>query len=69
MIALIPLLLATAAVPTEAPAARRGAQVTATASVTIIRAEPVSVQKEASAPAPTDRQYRRRDAMPLVEFF
>ncbi len=68
MIALIPLLLAASPVAGDPPA-RRPVISVATASVTIIRAEPVAVKPQPSAAPQTDRQYRQRDAVRLVEFF
>ena len=67
MIALLPLLLAAAPVATEA--ARPRVSRVAMASVTIIRAEPVEVEQPPSGDKHYDRQYRRRDAVPMVEFF
>jgi hypothetical protein len=64
MFVVLPLLLATApaAVP---PSATR----VATATVRIIKLEPVAANANPKEPKPADRQYRRREAMPLVEFF
>jgi hypothetical protein len=62
--ALLPLLLA--ATPAALPP--RTTRV-ATATVQIIKMEPVSANADPKDPKPVDRQYRRRDTMPLVEFF
>ena len=67
MIALLPLLLVAAPVATEA--ARPRVSRVAMASVTIIRAEPVEFEQPHSRIQHYDRQYRRRDAVPMVEFF
>ena len=69
MIALLPLLLATAPVVGDAAPVRRPVNVMATASVTIIRAEPVEAKPQPASAAQTDRQYRQRDSAPMVEFF
>jgi hypothetical protein len=68
MIALIPLLMAAAPVAGDPPMHRPVIAV-ATASVTIIRAEAVVVKPLPFAAPQTDRQYRKRDSVPLVEFF
>lgn len=60
------LLAATPVAPVATPA--RVSRV-ATATVQIIRLEPVSVQVDPQEAKPADRQYRQRDALPLVEFF
>ena len=65
--ALLPLLLA--ASPATAPAPSVRASRIGTATVQIIRAEPVSVEPTISEEKQPDRQYRRRDQIPLVEFF
>jgi hypothetical protein len=67
MIALLPLLLAAA--PVADADARRPASRVAVATVTIIRAERVEVKPPPARGKPQDRQYRRRDAVPMVEFF
>lgn len=67
MIAFLPLLLAAAPVATEA--ARPRVSRVAMASVTIIRTEPVEVEQPPSRAEHYDRQYRHRDAVPMVEFF
>jgi hypothetical protein len=67
VIALLPLLLAAGPVASEAPPSRISR--VATATVQIIRLEPVSVQLDSMEAKSADRQYRRRDTMPLVEFF
>ena len=67
MIALLPLLLAAAPVSSEA--VRPRVSKAAMASVTIIRSEPVEVEPPHSGAKHYDRQYRRRDAVPMVEFF
>ncbi len=69
MIALLPLLLAAAPVASDAPAARTQVSRAAVATVTIIRAEPVEVTPISLADAKTDRQYRQRDSVPMVEFY
>jgi hypothetical protein len=63
----MPLLLAATPVAPEA-APTRVSRV-ATATVQIIRLEPVLVEVDPKEPTRADRQYRRRDTMPLVEFF
>jgi hypothetical protein len=64
MFALLPLLLAaTPAAPPPRPTR------VATAMVQIIRLEPVITEPEPKDVQPTDRQYRKRDTMPLTEFF
>jgi hypothetical protein len=65
MFAFLPLLLA--ATPAAPPPPR--AIIVASATVEIIRLEPVSANAEPKDTKPADRQYRRRDTMPLVEFF
>ena len=67
MIALLPLLLAAAPVAPHAAPAR--VTRVATATVQIIRLERVSVRTEPQKPQSVNRQYRERDAMPLVEFY
>jgi hypothetical protein len=67
VIALLPLLLAAGPVALEATPSRVSR--VATATVQIIRLEPVSVQIDSKEAKSADRQYRRRDTMPLVEFF
>jgi hypothetical protein len=67
MIALLPLLLAATPVAPEAAPARVSR--VATATVQIIRLERVSAPADSRSPTSADRQYRQRDAMPLVEFF
>ena len=67
MIALLSLLLAAAPVAGEATRARISR--IAVASVTIIRAEPIEVEQRPLQDKPHDRQYRHRDAVPMVEFF
>ena len=67
MIALLPLLLAAA--PVGDADARRPVSRVAVASVTIIAAERVEVKPPSSRDKPQDRQYRRRNAVPMVEFF
>jgi hypothetical protein len=67
VIALLPLLLAAGPVAPEATPPRVSR--VATATVNIIRLEPVSVQIDSKEAKSADRQYRRRDALPLVEFF
>lgn len=69
MNALLAVLLATGPVASEAPAARQQVSRVAVATVTIIRAEPVEVRPVSSADAKTDRQFRKRDSVPMVEFF
>ena len=69
MIALLPLLLAAAPVSSDAPVVRTQARRVAVATVTIIQAEPVEVTPISSADAKTDRQYRQRDSVPMVEFY
>jgi hypothetical protein len=65
MSALLSLLLAATPLATPLPPARR----VGVASVEIIQLEPVSVTPATGNARAADRQYRRRDAMPLVEFF
>ncbi len=67
MIALLPLLLATASVADTD--ARRPVSRVAVASVTIIAAERVEVNPPPAQGKEQDRQYRRRDTVPMVEFF
>jgi hypothetical protein len=69
MIALLPLLLAATPVASEAPAVRQQASRVATATVTIISAERIEVRPTSTASARTDRQYRNRGSVPMVEFF
>jgi hypothetical protein len=64
MFALLPLLLA--ATPAAPPP--RATRV-ATATVQIIRLEPVITEPEPTDVQPTDRQYRKRGTMPLTEFY
>jgi len=67
VIALLPLLLAaTSSAPEVTPA--RVSRV-ATATVEIIRLERVSVQAPSKDTKSSDRQFRQREDMPLVEFF
>ena len=67
VIALLPLLLAaTSSAPEVTPA--RVSRV-ATATVQIIKLEPVSARIDSTDAKSADRQFRRRDKMPLVEFF
>ncbi len=65
--ALLPLLLA--ATPATAPTPPARVSRVGSATVQIIRAEPVSAEPRASDVKQPDRQYRRRDQVPLVEFF
>jgi hypothetical protein len=65
--ALLPLLLA--ATPATAPTPPARVSRVGTATVQIIRAEPVSAEPRASEVKKPDRQYRRRDEAPLVEFY
>jgi hypothetical protein len=67
VIALLPLLLAAASAAPEATPARVSR--VATATVRIIRLEPVSAQAKSKDNKSADRQFRKRDDMPLVEFF
>jgi hypothetical protein len=67
VIALLPLLLAATPAAPEATSARVSRIVTAT--VQIIRLEPISAQVDSKEVRSADRQYRQRDHMPLVEFF
>jgi hypothetical protein len=65
--ALVPLLLAATPVAQNAPSPRVSR--VATASVQIIRLEPVSARPETGDDKSSDRQYRQRDNMPLVDFY
>jgi hypothetical protein len=65
--ALLPLLLA--ATPADAPTSSARVTRVGTATVQIVRAEPVSAEPRKPDTKQPDRQYRRRDQMPLVEFF
>ena len=65
MIALLLLMIADAPLAEARPAVSRIAVTT----VTIIRAEPVAVLSPAPSAKQPDRQYRQRDAVPMVEFF
>ena len=67
MFALLPFLLAAA--PMATPAAPPRVSRVATATVQIIKLESVSADADRNSAVPVDRQYRQRDAMPLVEFF
>jgi hypothetical protein len=67
VIALLPFLLVAAPVSPEAMPSRVSR--VATATVQIIKLESVSSKIEPSETRSVDRQYRQRDAMPLVEFF
>lgn len=67
MIALLPLLLAATPGAPEATSARVSR--VATTTVQIIRLEPVSARIDSKDAQSADRQFRHRDAMPLVEFF
>jgi len=69
MIALLPLLLATAPAAADAAPMRRPVAVMATASVTIVRAERVEVKLQPDSRPQTDRQYRQRDSAPMVDFY
>jgi hypothetical protein len=69
MNALFALLLAVAPVASDAPVTRAPVSRVAVATVTIIRAEPVEVRPTSSGDTKTDRQYRQRDSVPMVEFF
>jgi hypothetical protein len=62
--ALLPLLLAASPATAPVPPVRASRIGTA-----IIKAEPVSVEPTSSEEKQPDRQYRRRDQIPLVEFF
>lgn len=66
MISFLPLMLAAAPVVVDGvrPVSR-----VAVASVIIIRAEQVEVDEPPLHAKRHDRQYRRRDAVPMVEFF
>jgi hypothetical protein len=66
MTALLPLLLAAAPIAT---AERMPVSKVATVSVTIIRAELIEVKPRPSVTPQTDRQYRQRDSVPMVDFF
>ena len=65
--ALLPLLLAATPATAPTPPARVGRG--GPASVQVIRAGAVSAEPRASDVKQPDRQYRRRDQVPLVEFF
>ena len=67
MIALLPLLLAATPAAPEATSARVSR--VATATVQIIRLEQVFTQAPSKDTKSADRQFRKRDDMPLVEFF
>jgi hypothetical protein len=69
MISLFPLLLATSALVSDGPTTRSQVSRVAVATVTIIQAEPVAVTPPLSSSASTDRQYRQRDSVPMVDFF
>ncbi len=69
MIAFLPLLIAAAPVGGDNVAVTRPVTRLASASVTIIQAEPITfAQVELRTPTP-DRLVRQRDAKPLVEFY
>jgi hypothetical protein len=71
MMVALPLLAAVTAQISPAVAVRRPevAVVTMQASVTIIKAEGIDSQPLSLREKPTDRQYRTREDLPLVEFF
>ncbi len=64
----LPVLLLSAAPAASTPIR---AQTIMRASVEIVRAERIEVRepKLSRSKMPTDRQYRKRDTMPMVEFF
>ena len=69
MISLLPLLIAAAPVMSDAPDAGKRASHVAMATVTIIQAEVVAATPVPSDITRTDRQYRQRGSVPMVEFF
>ena len=66
VLAILLLVAATGADDAATPA-RRSAQI-ATASVMIIQAERITPARDTTAPRKQDRQIRRRDEKPLIEF-
>jgi hypothetical protein len=67
VISLLPLLLA--ATPATAPNASPRVSRVGTATVQIIRAESVTPKSPEQDRKRRDRQYRKRDNMPLVDFY
>ena len=61
------LLVAATSADDAATPARRSAHI-ATASVTIIQAERITPARDTTAMRKQDRQIRRRDEKPLIEF-
>ncbi len=69
MIVLLPLLIAAASQAEQFVASTRPKAQLASATVTIIQAEPITYALvEVKTPKP-DRQVRQREAKPLVEFY
>lgn len=69
MISLVPLLLATASLTSDAPETGKGVSHVAVATVTIIQAEVITARPASTDTTQTDRQYRQRDSVPMVDFF
>ena len=67
VIALLPLMLA--ASPATAPTVPSRVSRVGSATVQIIRAEPVSAKPRVEDIKQRDRQYRQRESMPLVDFY
>ena len=63
------LLLAAAPVAENVATRRAGPVRMATASVTIIQAERVAPERNRTEPQKQDRQIRKRDDKPLIEFY
>jgi hypothetical protein len=68
MFALLPLLLAAAPLANPTAPPPRATRV-ASATVQIIKLEPVSAVADPAIATAVDRQYRRRETMPLVDFY
>jgi hypothetical protein len=67
----LPFLAAAAAQMTPATVPQRPnvTKIDMQASVTIIRAERIAPHPDKGLAHPTDRQYRQRDGLPLIEFY
>ena len=69
MMTFLSLLLASVPVAADALPARKPVAVMATATVTIIRIERIEIEPQSGSLQPTDRQFRQRDSVPMVDFY
>lgn len=69
MIALLPFLLAAAPLAGDSAVVKRPVAQMASATVTIIQAEPITFALGETKAQKPDRQVRQREEKPLVEFY